>query len=323
MSEFKFACPVCQQHITADSAASGSQIECPTCFQKIIVPQAPTAESQKFILSATKAGPPRTSNTEMVAKLAARPNRGRNLAPWLAGALLLVAASVAAFLIHKHRTARLEAQRSQNRTNQSAVSNSPGQPGTTNGFVSPYPVPANISWSLEVSNAVIPEARVAGRLNGQGFGLDVSTFQNGTLALRQGKGWPPDLGVTIVFPAKKIEDFSGKTVEVWPDRPPPVPRITLRWKDEQREPRNREYRSGYALKASFGQPNEGKLPGRIFLALPDDQQSFLAGTFTAEIRTNAPGKKPGPKPTRPAKSSATPTNASPAPAVQSTNAPGP
>ena len=41
MSEFKFACPVCGQHITAGSSASGSQIVCPTCFQKIVVPQAP------------------------------------------------------------------------------------------------------------------------------------------------------------------------------------------------------------------------------------------------------------------------------------------
>ena len=43
MSEFKFACPVCGQHITADSSTSGGQIECPTCFQKIVVPQAPAS----------------------------------------------------------------------------------------------------------------------------------------------------------------------------------------------------------------------------------------------------------------------------------------
>ena len=41
MSEFKFACPVCGQHITCDAAAAGSQMNCPTCFRKIVVPRAP------------------------------------------------------------------------------------------------------------------------------------------------------------------------------------------------------------------------------------------------------------------------------------------
>ena len=42
MSEFKYACPVCGQHIKCDSSQAGSQMECPTCFQKITVPQAPS-----------------------------------------------------------------------------------------------------------------------------------------------------------------------------------------------------------------------------------------------------------------------------------------
>ena len=43
------------QHITADSTASAKQLECPTCFQKIIAPQA-TAGDSKLILSGTKVG---------------------------------------------------------------------------------------------------------------------------------------------------------------------------------------------------------------------------------------------------------------------------
>src|ERR1051325_7910268 len=51
MSEFKFACAVCGQHITADSEIAGSQLQCPTCFRKIVVPQAPSAADPKFIRS--------------------------------------------------------------------------------------------------------------------------------------------------------------------------------------------------------------------------------------------------------------------------------
>jgi DNA-directed RNA polymerase subunit RPC12/RpoP len=56
MSEFKYACPVCGQHIKCDSAQAGTTMECPTCFQKIVVPQAPASADQKFILHGTKVG---------------------------------------------------------------------------------------------------------------------------------------------------------------------------------------------------------------------------------------------------------------------------
>jgi hypothetical protein len=54
MSEYKFACPVCGQHILCDSSRSGSVMECPTCFQKITAPQAPATNDSKLILSGTK-----------------------------------------------------------------------------------------------------------------------------------------------------------------------------------------------------------------------------------------------------------------------------
>jgi DNA-directed RNA polymerase subunit RPC12/RpoP len=56
MSEFKYACPVCGQHIQCDSSQSGTTMECPTCFQKITAPQAPAMDDPKFIITGTKVG---------------------------------------------------------------------------------------------------------------------------------------------------------------------------------------------------------------------------------------------------------------------------
>jgi DNA-directed RNA polymerase subunit RPC12/RpoP len=56
MSEFKYACPVCGQHIKCDSSQAGTVMTCPTCFQKITVPNAPATEDQKFIITGTKVG---------------------------------------------------------------------------------------------------------------------------------------------------------------------------------------------------------------------------------------------------------------------------
>ena len=55
MREFKYACPVCGQHMKCDETQAGSVMECPTCFQKITVPQAP-ANTQKLLLTGTKVG---------------------------------------------------------------------------------------------------------------------------------------------------------------------------------------------------------------------------------------------------------------------------
>jgi outer membrane lipoprotein-sorting protein len=43
MSEFKFSCPNCGQHILCDAAYSGNQINCPSCQGVIVVPPAPGA----------------------------------------------------------------------------------------------------------------------------------------------------------------------------------------------------------------------------------------------------------------------------------------
>ena len=56
MSEFKFACPICGQHMKCDSSQSGTVMECPTCFQKITAPQAPESDDSKFIITGTKTG---------------------------------------------------------------------------------------------------------------------------------------------------------------------------------------------------------------------------------------------------------------------------
>lgn len=53
MSEFKFSCPHCQQHLQADEQFSGKQIQCPGCNHLITVPLSPAklAEGHKTVQS--------------------------------------------------------------------------------------------------------------------------------------------------------------------------------------------------------------------------------------------------------------------------------
>jgi hypothetical protein len=274
MSEVKFACPVCGQHITAGAEAVGTQLECPTCFRKIIVPQT-SAGSSNLILSAsqvTNARPSLTQDHRNRRSLGSRPRTGFYA---LVLALLFLCAGSTAFLRWRGEILI------------NALSKEPPvakEPGPV------YPIPASTYWTMELVKAVTPEQTASGSVHGSGFLCEKAVLQGGTLSLRQGKVWPPDLGISIHLFAQQAEDLSGKTLVVRPDRPPPVPQVVLRWKDEQQQPVTLQIDRGYALKVVFGQAEEGRMPGRIYISLPDESHSFAAGTFDALIRKPHPPK---------------------------------
>jgi hypothetical protein len=60
-NEFKFACPVCHQHMLADVASAGEHVECPTCHKQIIVPKVPGGATTKLILRGTQVSSTRGS----------------------------------------------------------------------------------------------------------------------------------------------------------------------------------------------------------------------------------------------------------------------
>ncbi len=274
MRDFKFACPVCGQHITADAAASGGQLSCPTCFRKIVVPQAPASEDTKLILSAAHA--PEVPQTSVEAAVRRQKHPSQNLFSLLsASALLLLTAMVVLGLfafrdrLFRNRRATAEAEAPQVQPSQS-----------------------DSGWVPSLADAAIPEAPVSGSLHGTNFTCQQATLQGGRLTLAQGNTWPPELGLTIFFYVQESEKLFGKSLEVAPDRAPPLPRVVLRWRNEQLQAVTRTIHSGYALRLSFGKPAQGRLPGRLYIALPDPERSVLAGTFDAEIRKAARPPEP-------------------------------
>lgn len=331
MSEFKFACPVCGQHISASTGASGTPLDCPTCYRKLVVPQAPTGNS-KLILSATEFSAPRPASA--LGDAAPRTRSSSGFWPTLIFFIALVSFAGALYAYRDRlgftavrstqsiggtnastggsttTTGSTVAGKSSNRSKTKSAGSATGTGGPTNvvrvpggrtdaapvPFQSAYPVPTNITWISNLARAVIPDAPVTGRLHGHGFALERATLQGGALMLRQGKAWPPDLGVTVQLHARQAEDLAGHTVKVAPERAPPVPRIVLRWRDESNQPVTDTLATGgYTLLLWFGQATNGFMPGKIYLALPDAEQSFVAGTFVAEIRKPTPPKpKTGP-----------------------------
>ena len=269
MSEFKFACPVCGQHIKSDSSASGTQIECPTCFQKILVPQAPTDVSSKFILSAAQAPGkrPLTVIADAQPDLKPRSHRGAYLWAGSAAGILALAALVSAKLgVFKARP----------------VANTLSQTNLVTKTVPKFDAP-DPRWRLDLKDVAIPTNTASGRIWGREFHLQRATIHNGSLTLFQGASRPPDLGVTIQLPKQPPQDFAGKQFSIPKDYAGKGPRVVLRTKDDQQKEATTGFASGYAMKLEFDQIAENRLPGRLYLCMPDQDKSVVVGSFSARI----------------------------------------
>ena len=59
------------------------------------------------------------------------------------------------------------------------------------------------------------------------------------------------------------------------------------------ERKSETFRKGYAMKFEFGGITNNVIPGKIFLCLPDEHKSWVAGTFNAEIRRPFPPRGRG------------------------------
>jgi len=293
MSEFKFACPICGQHITADSANTGSQLECPTCYRKIIVPSAPTSTDPKFILSAAEANKPRPPQPSLpkLEPISQPPARTAMTVAVIILAILLCLAGAAAFVFR----GKIFGGKKPN-AEQLAGTEGDGNADSPTGGRKTIPVPVvsnNIAWNLDLTETAFPENATAGKLRGEFVACNRNTLVGGALGFRQATKGLPDLSATIYFLSKQPEDLSGKTFNLTTNDTT-VPRVVLRWK-EGKENKAQTFTNGYALKLELGDLANNRITGRIYLSLPDDAQSRIAGTFTADIRKPSAPKSHPPK----------------------------
>jgi DNA-directed RNA polymerase subunit RPC12/RpoP len=276
MSEFKYACPVCGQHMMCDSSQAGSVMECPTCFQKITAPQAPASDGQKFILTGTKVGdrpPPTTVRANPVVASAKNPLPVILLLMVFAGA---VAAGVFVF--------------------RGKIFGPSGVVAQTNAVAEKAPAPKRVvvappasdtNWTLNLDVVTnFPDAPAAGRIHALDFIVERANFQNGILTLRAGARGPVDFGCTINFNGAQPEALAGQTIHVTTNADTAA-RIMLRWKNDADSGRD-NFTNGYAMRLEFGALANNRLPGKIYLCTPDAEKSYLMGTFNADARKPRP-----------------------------------
>jgi len=278
MSEFKFACPVCGQHMVCDFSQAGTVMDCPTCFQKITAPNAPASAEQKFILTGSKVVEKKAAVLDLTAGLVKPEADNKFLIAAAFVVVLVLAAGGAVLFFHGKLSKTDHANNSSVGTNETAKE--PVKPA----LVAP---PANdANWMLTLGTNAIPNAPVAGRIHGQDFISERAMFQNGTFTLRAGTRGPLEFALTINFSGAQAEALSGQTINI-STNVDKAARLTLRWKDGD-QVQKENYDGGYALRLEFGTLERNRLPGKIYLCVPDPGKSYLLGTFTADARKPKP-----------------------------------
>ena len=281
MSVFKFACPICGQHIQCDSAKSGSPMECPTCFRKMVVPQAPSGPDSKLLLTAAQVSSRPVTRSPGNGELSGRRRSvSRTTAVFVLAGVVIACVAAGSLIAFRHKIFKRTA------------------PEIARNFETP-PSCGEIetNWTLNLAGQKIPDSPVAGLINGRGFTLERASVQLGNLSFRQGVRTPQELAVIIQLFARRSEDLSGQTVNIDAGRTN-APKVVLRWKDESDKAAQQVIKVGYAMRIEFGQAAGGHLPGKVYLCLPDKAKSWIVGTFEAEIKPPPAPKLP--KPPQPA-----------------------
>jgi hypothetical protein len=134
---------------------------------------------------------------------------------------------------------------------------------------------------LSLKGIAIPDSTAAGRVEGQDFICDRATLQGGLLTLRNG-----DVSFAINFTGATPQMLSGKTINVATNAAAAA-RVTFRWKDGDRTMHD-SFTNGYALHLQFDEATNNRISGRIYLCTSDDEKSYVAGTFKADIRKPKP-----------------------------------
>lgn len=145
-------------------------------------------------------------------------------------------------------------------------------------------VPGEGGSSVEAAPTLDVVGTVRGAIHGTRVQLPNATF-DGQLALFEGEGWGWNSSLLIFLFLDEGEIPQGRTFTVGPEsgRRTSTPHIHYRWT----EPDTGELASGvamdgYRLTLQFGTVQQGRLPGRIDLAVPDEEIE-IAGEFSANL----------------------------------------
>ena len=319
MSDFTFNCPACRQPMLCNATHAGMEVQCPACKATVTVPQpnlAPplpgvAAAAQAKGYAATGGQAPHTSGLAIASLICSLCTvvtcigwlpgiicghialAGMNKNPQLRGKGMAIAGLVIGYLfllggilmvtaVVTNKTFVTEFKRSYNEAKQRSQNGggyaSSTRPNADNGPT----LDADPLWTLDLDNARIPDQAAAGKVRGEDFTVESASLKNGLLTLHSGAGTDSAESLMLFLFLKPDEKVDEKSFPATDEKTPRPLHVHLGWKEDGMN-KYKVFSKGYALKLEFGTERDGKIPTKIYLCLPDNAKSFVAGTFETDI----------------------------------------
>jgi hypothetical protein len=161
-------------------------------------------------------------------------------------------------------------------------------------------------YAMSLDLAKIPEGKVCGMISGTNFVADLARIDvvAGAQVLRliQGSSVSPDREIMIYLKLRPGEFLTNRAWAISSDMRTSVPTVVKRWKPNPKyAAQQRPFNSGYTMKLQLGNVDEaGQLTGKIFVALPDTEQTVVAGIFTTTPSSTDPNALAAPAQAAPA-----------------------
>jgi hypothetical protein len=141
-------------------------------------------------------------------------------------------------------------------------------------------------YTLDVSSVTLSDGRANGMVSGTNFVVDEAYVElSGTsqvLHLIHHPPYNPDLELFIYIQLKSGGTLAGRSFSVAKDaKGTEIVQVTKRRGAKPGMAAEiKSYNTGFALKLEVGQGKDGEIPAKLFVALPDKEQSVVAGSVT-------------------------------------------
>jgi hypothetical protein len=131
-------------------------------------------------------------------------------------------------------------------------------------------------WTSDLSLASFPDHPASGKLHGIDFAAKTALFKKGDLKIKAENGLSLDI-------FRLGESIEGRSYEIqFDDKGTSHPHIKMTW-NEEGGIQTVTFNKGYGMKLQFDQAIKRTVSGKIYLCLPDDSKSCVAGTFNVRL----------------------------------------
>lgn len=135
-------------------------------------------------------------------------------------------------------------------------------------------------WTTDLKQMQPADGPVTGRILGADFTPETIQLLNTGLSLRSGKDM-----IHVFLNLKPGQGIEGKSFEWNPEDPQGQGRPAVHVHIHSTKPPGvQAYATGYAMRLEFGKEKDGSVPGKLYLCLPDERKSWIAGSFTLDLR---------------------------------------